>query len=48
VTAMMLPLRTAREIPTFGSKGDPVEMCWRWLLKVFAPAILKYNRGLNG
>jgi hypothetical protein len=27
VTAMMLPLRTAREMPTFGSKGDPVETC---------------------
>ena len=34
VTAMIFPLRTAREIPSFGSKGDPVEMCWRdvWLM----------------
>jgi hypothetical protein len=23
----------AREIPTFGSKGDPVDTCWRLLLK---------------
>ena len=29
MTAMMLPLRTAREIPPFGSKGDPVETRWR-------------------
>jgi hypothetical protein len=29
VTAMTLPLRTAREIPTLGSNGDPVETCWR-------------------
>jgi hypothetical protein len=29
VTAMTLPLRTAREIPTLGSKGDPVETRWR-------------------
>ncbi len=26
VTAIMRPLRTAREIPTFGSKGEPVEI----------------------
>jgi len=25
----MFPLRTAREMPTFGSKGDPVETRWR-------------------
>jgi hypothetical protein len=31
---MMFPARTAREIPTFGSNGDPVEICWRWLLTV--------------
>jgi hypothetical protein len=24
-------------MPTFGSKGDPVETCWRWLLKVLLP-----------
>ena len=29
VTAMTVPLRTAREIPTFGSKGDPAETRWR-------------------
>src|SRR5215471_3272235 len=29
VTAMIAPLRTAREIPTFGSNGDPVETRWR-------------------
>lgn len=34
VTAMMRPLRTAREMPTFGSKGDPVETYCRWMLKV--------------
>jgi len=28
---------TAREIPTFGSNGDPVEICWRLVLKAVAP-----------
>ena len=37
VTAIIFPARTAREIPTFGSNGDPVEKCWRLLLKVLAP-----------
>lgn len=38
VTAMMFPIRTAREIPTFGSNGDPVETCWRLLLRAVAPS----------
>ena len=37
VTAIMLPARTAREIPTFGSHGEPVETCWRLLLTALAP-----------
>ena len=37
VTAIMFPARTAREIPTFGSNGDPVETCWRLLVKAIAP-----------
>jgi hypothetical protein len=37
VTAIMFPARTAREIPTFGSNGDPGETCWRLLLKAVPP-----------
>jgi hypothetical protein len=42
VTAMICPDRTAREMPTFGSKGDPVETCWRWLLTI-APTSKSYR-----
>ena len=35
VTAMTLPLRTAREIPTLGSKGDPVETRCRDCCRMF-------------
>ena len=37
---MIRPLRIAREIPTFGSKGDPVETCRRdccGILRLLAP-----------
>jgi len=37
LTAMIRPDRTAREMPTFGSKRDPVETCCRWLLKALLP-----------